>query len=98
MKLLFIHQNYPGQYRQLVQWLAAQGEHEIVFLTQRQGVTSSSGIKVVRYDPHHRPAKDAYALSRYWEECAGAGYGAAQACQKLRDQGFTPDVILDGAS
>ena len=94
MKLLFIHQNYPGQYRQLVQWLATQGEHEIVFLTQRQGVTSSSGIKVVRYDPHHRPAKDAYALSRYWEECAGTGYGAAQACQKLRDQGFTPDVIL----
>lgn len=94
MKLLFIHQNYPGQYRQLVDWLAAQGGHEIVFLTQRKGVTSPPGIRVVQYAPHHAPAKDAYGLSRYWEQCTGAGYGAAQACQKLQGEGFTPDVIL----
>jgi len=94
MKLLFIHQNYPGQYRQLVQWLAAQGDHEIVFLTQRKEVPPSPGIKVVRYDRHHSPGKDAYALSRYWEECAGSGYGAALACRKLKEAGFTPDVII----
>lgn len=94
MKLLFVHQNYPGQYRQLVEWLVAQGGHEIVFLTQRKGVSSTPGIRVVQYAPHRIPAKDAYALSRYWEECTGSGYGAALACQTLRDEGFTPDVIL----
>ena len=35
MKILFVHQNMPGQYRELVQVLAAQGEHKLVFLTQR---------------------------------------------------------------
>ena len=94
MKLLFLHQNCPGQYRELVQWLAGQGGHEIVFLTQRENVPQMQGVRILRYAPHHRPAKDAYGLSRYWEECAGSGFGAAQACQALDKAGFKPDVIL----
>jgi hypothetical protein len=35
MNILFVHQNFPGQYRELFAWLVAQGGHEIVFLTQR---------------------------------------------------------------
>jgi glycosyltransferase involved in cell wall biosynthesis len=94
MKLLFLHQNYPGQYREILHWLIAQGGHEIVFLTQRQGVPEVPGVRIIRYSPHHRPAEDAYGLSRYWEECAGAGYGAALATQALDKEGFKPDVIL----
>ena len=93
MKLLFIHQNYPGQYREILHWLFAQGGHEIVFLTQRE-VPATPGVKIIRYAPNHRPAKDAYGLSRYWEECTGAGFGAAQAAQALDKAGFRPDVIL----
>ncbi len=94
MKLLFVHQNFPGQYRQLVDWLAQQGGHEIVFLTQRQGVTAPPGMRVIQYQSNHKSGKDAYALSRYWEDCTGSGYGAAQACLSLRKEGFTPDVII----
>ena len=94
MKLLFLHQNYPGQYREILAWLIAQGGHEIVFLTQRQGVPDTPGVRIIRYSPHHRPAEDAYGLSRYWEECAGSGYGAALAAQALDKEGFKPDVIL----
>lgn len=94
MKLLFVHQNFPGQYRQLVDWLAQQGGHEIVFLTQRQGVTAPPGMRVIQYQSNRKSGKDAYALSRYWEDCTGSGYGAAQACLSLRKEGFTPDVII----
>ena len=94
MNILFVHQNYPGQYRQLAEWLAARRAHRIVFLTQRQGVPEVPGITIRTYGPHHRPAAGAYGLSRYFEECMGAGYGAALAAQKLRDEGFVPDVIL----
>lgn len=38
MKLLFVHQNFAGQYREILDWLIAQGGHEIVFLTQRKNV------------------------------------------------------------
>ena len=94
MKILFVHQNFPGQYRELFSWLVAQRQHDIVFLTQRKDVPEVKGARIVRYARHHNPAKGAYALSQYWEECTGTGYGAAEACTKLKSEGFTPDIIV----
>ena len=95
MKLLFVHQNMPGQYRELIQWLAGQGDHQMVFLTQRRDAPDIPGVKTVIYRPHHRPAEGAYGLSKVWEEAAGAGFGAAMAARALeREDGFRPDLVL----
>ncbi len=95
MKLLFVHQNMPGQYREMIQWLAAQGGHELVFLTQRKDPPNIPGVTTIRYRPHHVPAKDAYGLSKVWEEATGAGFGAAMAARRLeREEGFKPDIVL----
>jgi glycosyltransferase involved in cell wall biosynthesis len=95
MKLLFVHQNMPGQYREMLQWLIAQGGHQIVFLTQRKDAPKLPGVATCIYKPHRVPAKDAYGLSKVWEAAAGAGFGAAMAAQQLeKEQGFRPDLIL----
>jgi glycosyltransferase involved in cell wall biosynthesis len=95
MKILFVHQNMPGQYREMIQWLAAQGGHELVFLTQRTPAPQLTGVKTVVYKAHHKPAAEAYGLSKVWEEAAGAGFGAAMAAQALeRSQGFKPDIVV----
>ncbi|MEL6451559.1 MAG: glycosyltransferase family 4 protein [Pseudomonadota bacterium] len=94
MKLLFVHQNMPGQYRELIQWLAAQGTHEIFFLTQRLKPPSYDGVRSVVYKSHHKAGKDAYGLSRTWEEAAGSGFGAAQALRQIVDGGFVPDIVI----
>ncbi|WP_224816553.1 glycosyltransferase family 4 protein [Hasllibacter sp. MH4015] len=94
MKILFVHQNFPGQYRELFSWLRAQGGHDLVFLTQRKDVPPLEGARVVQYNSHHKPAKNAYALTQYWEECTGNGFGCALAAEKLKKDGFTPDIIL----
>ncbi|MFD2738313.1 glycosyltransferase family 4 protein [Sulfitobacter aestuarii] len=95
MNILFVHQNMPGQYRELVQWLAAQGGHRIYFLTQRRQPPRFAGVETRIYQPHHRPAKDAYGLSKAWEEATGNGFGAAMAARKLeREEGFRPDIVI----
>lgn len=94
MRILFVHQNFPGQYRELFAWLRAQGGHDLVFLTQRRDVPAMTDARVVTYSSHHTPAEAAYALTQYWEECAGRGFGCAQAAERLKAEGFTPDVIL----
>ncbi|MEQ6249394.1 glycosyltransferase family 4 protein [Sulfitobacter sp. HNIBRBA3233] len=95
MNFLFVHQNMPGQYRELVQWLAATGEHRIVFLTQRQKPPKFEGVQTVIYKPHHKPKTDAYGLSKVWEEATGAGFAAAIAARKLDvEHGFKPDIVI----
>ena len=95
MKLLFVHQNMPGQYRELVQWLAAQGGHQIYFLTQRQNVPNIPGVETRKYVPHRVSNKDSYGLSKVWEDATGSGFGAAVAAKQIEtNEGFKPDIIV----
>lgn len=89
-----VHQNYPGQYREILTWLIEQGGHEIVFLTQKERVPERAGVRVICYRAHHKPTDTAYALTKYWEECCGNGLGAARAMEQLDAEGFIPDIIL----
>ncbi|KIN62634.1 Glycosyl transferase, group 1 [Sulfitobacter noctilucicola] len=95
MNILFVHQNMPGQYRELVQWLAAQGQHRIFFLTQKRDAPILKGVETRIYQAHKKPAKDAYGLSKVWEEAAGAGFGAAMAARQIEaEDGFVPDIVV----
>lgn len=95
MNIMFVHQNMPGQYRELVQWLAARGGHKIYFLTQRQKPAPIDGVETRIYKPHHKPTKESYGLSKVWEDATGAGFGAVSAASKIeRDEGFKPDLIV----
>ena len=95
MNILFVHQNMPGQYRELVQWLAAQKQHRIYFITQRAKPPEMVGVGTAVYKAHYRPGKDSYGLSKMWEEAVGAGFGAATAAKKLEvDHGFKPDIVI----
>lgn len=93
MKILFVHQNAPGQYRELLRVLVDQKVHEIVFLTQKKDIVLE-GVQLEIYAPFQAPAKTAFGLSRDWEEATRTGFGAARAAERLRDGGFTPDIII----
>lgn len=95
MKILFVHQNMPGQYRELVQWLAAMGGHQIYFLTQRKNAPNIPGVETRKYAPHRVSNKDSYGLSKVWEDATGAGFGAAIAAKQIEaKEGFKPDIIV----
>jgi glycosyltransferase involved in cell wall biosynthesis len=98
MNILFVHQNYPGQYREIIAKLAATGEHKIVFLTQRKQVPEVKDHAIGIYKPVHQPKDDAWNYSRWFETACGNGVGAAQACLTLKKKGFTPDLVTGHAN
>jgi hypothetical protein len=85
-----VHQNFPGQYRELFRWLVAQRAAQDRLSHAASGRGPVEGAEIVVYKPHHQAAKDAYALSSYWEDCVGNGYGAAQACETLKRGRVSP--------
>jgi glycosyltransferase involved in cell wall biosynthesis len=94
MNILFIHQNYPGQYKHILDWIATSRCHQIVFLTQKRDVPAEKGIHGVRYEPDHVPAPDAYPYSAEFEKCCANGTKVADVCRNLEGQGFKPDIVI----
>ncbi|MFT4150208.1 MAG: glycosyltransferase [Paracoccaceae bacterium] len=94
MKILFLHQNFPGQFLHLAPALARRG-HECLALTDAAN-THTAAIPVMRY--RHEAAKvdpAATRLGRNYTTMSDRGVTVARACHRLRrERGYVPDVIL----
>lgn len=92
MKVLFVHQNFPGQFPHLAPALAARG-HEVLALTAEHN-TRPSPVRVVKYRAPD-PVTLSSGLTRTYADSAERGLRAARAARALRDRhGYVPDVIL----
>ncbi len=94
MKILFVHQNFPGQFLHLAPALAARG-HDCRALTDG-GNTRAAAIPVWRYK--HVPEKvdpAATRLGRNYTAMSDRGVTVARAAMQLRErEGYVPDVIF----
>jgi glycosyltransferase involved in cell wall biosynthesis len=93
MNILFVHQNFPGQYRHLAPILAAQNRNRVVAL--RVGEDQSwMGIDVLGY----RPQADQSTQTHPWLIDLNTKLIRAEALArralKLKQSGFDPDIIV----
>jgi glycosyltransferase involved in cell wall biosynthesis len=97
MRFLFVHQNFPGQFKHVAAALAGRG-HEVVALGVNKPAAPVPGVRHVLYQepPKQQPAGTgplAGAMAELAEKVA-RGERAAQAMQVLRTGGFVPDVVV----
>ena len=93
MNLLFVHQNFPGQFKHLAPALAAEGSHRVVALRLNPGA-DLPGIESVRYSIARGTASNIHPWVAELETKVIRGEAAANAARTLRQSGFTPDVII----
>ncbi|WP_298680020.1 glycosyltransferase family 4 protein [uncultured Lentibacter sp.] len=94
MKILFIHQNFPGQFKHLAPALAGLG-HETVALTLRvRKATRWNGVKVLPYQLKERDAQNTHRWLVDFDTKLTRAEACYHAAVQLRDQGFTPDLII----
>jgi hypothetical protein len=55
MRILFIHQNFPGQYLHIARELAAQGGHQLVSLSIEEPEYRIEGVMQIRYGINRYP-------------------------------------------
>lgn len=94
MNILFIHQNFPGQFKHLAPALAAQG-HRCVALTLRvKEPTTWQGVRVLPYGVQRRQGQGIHPWVQDFDTKVIRAEACFAAALKLRDQGFTPDIIV----
>ena len=94
MNILFIHQNFPGQYKHLAPLLASKG-HQCVSLTLRvKEPTTWKGVKVLPYALPDRGVQNVHPWLLDLDSKVTRGQACFLAARKLRDNGFVPDLIL----
>ena len=91
MKILFIHQNFPGQFKHLAPTLAAQG-HQVVALGLNED-RKTRGVRYLRYKIKRGSTPNIHPWVGDFETKVLRAEACARACQQLRDQGFTPDIV-----
>jgi glycosyltransferase involved in cell wall biosynthesis len=94
MRLLFVHQNFPGQYCHIIEAIAAQGGHQIIGL----GINPLSkplpnGVLYKRYRPQRGNTPGIHPWILDTETKCIRGEACATAATELKQQGFHPDLI-----
>ena len=93
MRYLFVHQNFPGQYKNLVAHLRNDPQNEIVFLTERQDRAMANVRKIV-YKTARAVSRSTHHYLRQVEHAVLRGQAVARVALKLKAQGFTPDIMI----
>lgn len=93
MIYLFIHQNFPAQYRHLARHFADQPGNSVYFITQPNN-NAMQGVTTLVYKPD-RPERNACHPFSY-EIDAGirTGLACAEICRSLQQRGIRPDIII----
>lgn len=92
MNILFIHQNFPGQYLHLASALGADPKNRVVAISARPGV-KLPGVKILVYKLSRNPSPAIHPWIAEQEVKVIRGEAVARAAIQLRSQGFRPDVI-----
>jgi glycosyltransferase involved in cell wall biosynthesis len=91
MKILFVHQNFPGQFLHLAPALAGRG-HEVLALTAETNKRPSP-VRVLRY--RLPPECNVKGLAKTYAEATERAASVARACAQLAAQeNYTPDVVF----
>jgi glycosyltransferase involved in cell wall biosynthesis len=93
VKVLFVHQNFPGQYLHLARHLASTSDNRVVFITQRQNGTLP-GVQKLLYKPRRTISPQVHHYLRESEAAVLNAQEVARVAMDLRKTGFVPDVML----
>ncbi|MEQ9549119.1 MAG: glycosyltransferase family 4 protein [Coleofasciculus sp. G3-WIS-01] len=92
MRILFLHSNFPAQFRHLAVILAQNPRHQVVFGTTRKEGQLPGVVKAI-YAPSRQARPETHHYVRPLENAVLQGQGVYRLCEQLKAQGFIPDVV-----
>ena len=97
MRLLFVHQNFPGQYRHLAPAFAGDPGCQVVCIGEAGNIARAVGLHpAMQLIPYAKPegaGRHTHHYLRGMEASVRRGQAVARIALDLRKRGFMPDVV-----
>ncbi len=95
MKILFVHQGFPGQFKFLAPILAADPANEVWALCRQANLPDLwQGVRIACYTPMRSTSREIHPWIRETETKIIRADAALQKALEMRAAGFYPDVII----
>jgi len=93
IKILFVHVNFPGQFKELLNTLKQHENVSLAFITSHQ-TAEMDGVKIMRFEqPNTKPKEMIHYLGTLNRDLEGAREVTKQAIELARS-GFVPDAVV----
>jgi glycosyltransferase involved in cell wall biosynthesis len=94
LKILFVHQNFPAQFKHLAPALASRG-HDVTAMTMQQVQPGHwQDVRLVPYTATRGTAAGVHPWVSDFETKTIRGEACFRTALKMRAQGYTPDVVV----
>lgn len=93
MNVVFIHQNFPGQFRHIAGALAADPANRVLSISQPQA-PGLPGVRNIVYRPARKVTREIHPYLISTEAGILNGQGVAHVLLALKRRGFVPDVVV----
>lgn len=94
MQILFIHQNFPGQFKHLAPALVSRGHQVTAMTLQPNPAETWQGVRLMPYGVSRGTTPGVHPWVSDFETKTIRGEACFRAALPLKAQGFTPDVII----
>jgi glycosyltransferase involved in cell wall biosynthesis len=92
MKILFLHPNFPAQFRHLAATLGQNPQNQVVYATNRRE-GQIAGVNKVIYEKSRTARPETHHYVRTLENAVLEGQAVYRLAQKLKDENFYPDIV-----
>lgn len=94
MKILFVHQNFPGQFVHLAPALVKEGHDVHALVLKKDAPAAWSGVHIHTYQPTKGTAPGVHPWALDLETKVIRAESVFRKCMDLKAQGFSPDVVV----
>ena len=96
MDILFIHGNYPAQFRHLCAGFGANPSHRTVFLTARKDADQGEveGVSIAQFEQHRKASENTHHYLKTTEDCVLQGQAILRSIDTLIQQGFRTKLVI----
>jgi glycosyltransferase involved in cell wall biosynthesis len=96
MQILFLHSNFPAQFRHMAAALAKDPNNQVVFGTM-QTAGEIAGVTKVIYQPQRQVNPQSHGYLLRMEAAVLQGQAMYRLARELKQKGFVPDIVYGHA-